>query len=118
MPFELGLTVAWEQTSALRHGWFVCEAQPYRLQKSLSDLNGTDPYIHDGKVTSLFGQLCNAFVRSGRQPTVAQMKSIYRTLRRKLPDLVRDSGARSPFEARVFKDLCVLASAAADLIMV
>jgi len=115
MPFELGLAVAWGKTPASRHDWFVCEERRFRLQKSLSDLDGTDPYVHDCKIVGVFGQLCNAFIRSGRQPTVTQMKGIYSVLRLNLPELIRESGASSPFEARVFKDLCVLASAAADL---
>jgi hypothetical protein len=115
MPFELGLTVAWANREHARHDWFVCEAQPYRLQKSLSDLNGTDPYIHHGTVRGLFGQLCNAFVRAHRQPTVAQMMTIHRKLRSALPSLLHEAGAHSPFTARVFTDLCVVASAAADI---
>lgn len=114
MPFELGLAVAWEKTPDSRHDWFVCEEIAYRLDKSLSDLKGTDPYVHGCKIMGLFGQLCNAFVRSGRQPTVAQMKTIHATLKEHLPDLLRNSGADSAFEARVFQDLCILASAAAD----
>jgi hypothetical protein len=115
MPFELGLTVAWSNRERARHDWFVCESEPYRLQKSLSDLNGTGPYVHHGTVRGLFGQLCNAFVRAHRQPTVAQMMSIYRRLRRALPSLLREAGAKSPFTARVFADLCVVASAVADI---
>lgn len=115
MPFELGLAVAYEKFSGASHSWFVCERQAYRLQKSLSDLNGTDAYIHAGRIGDLFGQLCSAFVRSKRQPTTAQMNTIYRTLRKKLPDLIHESGARSAFEARVFKELCVIASRTADL---
>ncbi len=115
MPFELGIAVAWEKISGSSHVWFVCESHPRRLQKSLSDLDGTEVYIHKGKVDGLFGQLCSAFVRSERQPTVGQMRMIYRTLRRELPILIDASGADSAFEARVFKDLCVLASSAANL---
>jgi hypothetical protein len=49
MPFELGLSVALEGTARIgTRGWFVCESRNYRLAKSLSDLNGTDPFIHDG----------------------------------------------------------------------
>jgi hypothetical protein len=118
MPFELGLAVAWEKISGSSHDWFVCEAQANRLQKSLSDLNATDPYVHKGTIVGLFGQICNAFVRSGRQPTVPQMRTIYLTLRRKLPGLIRQSGAGSVFEARIFKELCVVASDAADITVI
>jgi hypothetical protein len=43
MPFELGLAVAWEKSNPTKHNWFVFEAKAYRVQRSLSDLNGTDP---------------------------------------------------------------------------
>ncbi len=49
MPFELGLAVAWEKLNPGQHIWFVLEAQTRRLQKSLSDLGGTDVYVHGGK---------------------------------------------------------------------
>ena len=48
MPFELGLAVAWEKLNPGQHVWFVFEARSRRLQKSLSDLGGTDVYVHGG----------------------------------------------------------------------
>jgi len=43
MPFELGLAVEYHTRRANReHTWFVFETRPWRLQKSLNDLNGTD----------------------------------------------------------------------------
>jgi hypothetical protein len=78
MPFELGLAVAIEKASKSRtRGWFVCESQSYRLAKSLSDLNGTDPFIHDGTIEGVFRELGNMFRRPGRQPSVQQMRTIY-----------------------------------------
>lgn len=117
MPFELGMAVAWEKASGEPHVWFVCEEQGPRLEKSLSDLKGIDPYIHAGTINGLFRQLSNAFIRSHRQPTILQFRTVYAELRRRLPRLLHDSGARSPFEARVFKDLCILASTLADEIV-
>jgi hypothetical protein len=106
MPFELGLSVAWQMLGN-EHTWFVCEAVNRRLQKSLSDLDGTDVYVHDGKIRGLFRELCNAFVRASRQPSVQQMEAIYRDLRKNLPVILRRAGTTSPFNARVFRDLCV-----------
>ena len=37
MPFELGLAV--EMSQHQKHEWFALEARPFRLQRSLSDLN-------------------------------------------------------------------------------
>jgi hypothetical protein len=114
MPFELGLSVAWERVQKSGHSWFVCESRDFRLAKSLSDLNGTDAYIHHGSITGVFGELCNAFVRKGRQPTIQQMRKIYRDVTGSLPKILKGAGATSIYNARVFKDICVVASASAD----
>ncbi len=111
MPFELGLTVGLGKAA---HSWIVCETVRRRISKSLSDLDGTDVYIHGGTVRGVFRELCNAFVRTRRQPSVEQMMQIYRILRSRSASILRSAGAKDPFNARVFLDLCVLASAAAD----
>jgi hypothetical protein len=115
MPFELGLTVG---IGNPKHAWIVCETRRHRIKKSLSDLDGTDVYIHDGTVRGVFRELCNAFVRNRRQPSVVQMMQIYRILRLNFAGTLRAAGARDPFNARVFLDLCVLASAAADKLVI
>jgi len=114
MPFELGLTVALQRSKFPRHSWIVLESRPHRLLKSLSDLNGTDPFIHSGTVRGLLRELSSIFVRTSRQPSVPQMFSIYRLLCSRLPNILRSSGSSTPFNARVFADLCVLASLAAS----
>lgn len=111
MPFELGLTIGIGNPG---HAWIVCESRRHRIKKSLSDIDGTDVYIHEGTVRGVFRELCNAFVRNRRQPSVFQMMQIYRMLRSNFSSILRTAGARDPFNARVFRDLCVMASAAAD----
>jgi len=75
MPFELGLSVALEKSGKNeKRGWFVCESRNYRLAKSLSDLNGTDAFIHDGTIEGVFRELANMFGRPSKQPTVQQMR--------------------------------------------
>jgi hypothetical protein len=118
MPFELGLTVALEKFAFHGHEWIVCESVRFRLKKSLTDLDGTDPYVHDGTVRGVFRELGNAFVRNQNQPTVEEMAKVYRILRASFKSILRQAGASHPFNARVFRDLCVLASAAAaDLVL-
>ena len=75
MPFELGLAVAWDKLNAGRHVWFVLEAKSRRVHNSLSDLGGTDAYIHGGKPQGVFRELGNALVRTEHQPTVQQMNA-------------------------------------------
>jgi hypothetical protein len=81
--------------------------------RTLSDLNGTDPFIHDGTIEGVFRELSNMFRRLGRQPSVQQMRTIYRKLRINLPVVLRQAGSGTPYTARVFRDLSVIASAAA-----
>jgi hypothetical protein len=116
MPLELGLTVTWEMLNPARQTWFVFETRHRRLQKSMSDLDGTDPNIHGGTVEGVMRELCNAFVRrNGPAPTVPEMMRVYRRTVRQLPDVLRNAGASSPFEARVFEDLCFVAKANAEI---
>jgi hypothetical protein len=118
MPFELGLAVAWSRISKnRRHQWFVCESVNHRLQKSLSDLNGIDPRIHNGKVGDVFVELRNMFTRPGRQPSVQQMWAIYREVRGNLSSILNQAGAKSVYSLSVFRELCWTARASADRIL-
>jgi len=109
MPFELGLAVA-QDAGSRGESWYVCETVPYRISKSLSDLNGTDVRIHGGTVKGVFGALCDIFARKTRQPSVQEMYRIYLVLRRSLPNIMRQAGARDPYGARVFGDLLFAAA--------
>ncbi len=75
----------------------------------MSDLDGTDPYIHDGTVHGVMREVCNAFLKP-KQPTVPQMMKMYRDLRRAVPKILHNAGTRSLFTARVFSDLCLAAA--------
>jgi hypothetical protein len=70
MPFELGLAVAFHWRPSTKHTWFVLESSKWQIQKSLSDLNGADVYMHEGSVEGIFRELAKAFVRLNRQPTI------------------------------------------------
>lgn len=109
MPFELGLAVEFARFDPGKHTWFLFETEKFRIQKSLSDLNGTDPYVHEGSIKGVFRELTQTFVRVQRQPTVKIMRQIYQGLIKVLPKYLSDAGARDPFQARVFQDLSVIA---------
>jgi hypothetical protein len=110
MPFELGLAIGWAKINWQRHTWFVYETQNRRAQKSISDLDGTDCNIHRGTPEGVMRELCNSFVRQRNRPTVGQMMRTYESLKRSVPELKRHSGAQTIFEARIFRDLLVLAA--------
>ena len=111
MPFELGLTIGLAKSKLGKDQiWFVFEALNHRIQKSLSDLNGTDIYVHHGTVKGIFRELGNALVRSVGRPTVSEMTKVYNRLRKALPEIMKRRGATSGFQASVFHDLVFLAA--------
>jgi hypothetical protein len=113
MPFELGLSVTWAKLNPHAHSWFVFESKARRVQKSLSDLNGSDPNIHNGTIEGVMRELCNAFVRSrSERPSVPAMIKTYRDLSQRLNDITSAAGAKSLFEPRIFDDLYFAAKAA------
>jgi hypothetical protein len=112
MPLELGMTITWANLYPSRHTWFVWESEPYRLQRSASDLNGTDPYIHNGTPEGVLRQLCNA-LRRDRTPSVPQMLKVYRLVDSALNSILDKNGTRNPYDRSVFMDLCWLSSSLA-----
>ena len=104
---ELGITIAMSKV-VKDHRWFVLDKEPRRTQKVLSDLNGVDPYIHDGTVTGVLRGLMGIFVRRGNQPSIRDLTKRYRRLKEILPALTAKNG-RHLFELSVQRDL-VLAS--------
>ncbi len=115
MPFELGLVVGWQKAAPSGHDWFVFESSRHRLQKSLSDLNGTDPFIYGATVDGILIGICNALVRHGTQPTAKQMRKILDDLMEDAaPWILKRTGASSVFEARPFAELVVMARRSAE----
>jgi len=106
MPFEAGLAVAIAR-SRPDHQWFLLEARAHRMQKSLSDLSGTDPYIHRNSPRQLLVALTDALVRVSRQPTLAELDEIFQLLRTEAVEIRRSYGTL--FGARAFRDLVVVA---------
>jgi|SRR6476469_730503 len=117
MPFELGLTVAWQEFRKKGHLWYVFETEQLRSDSTLSDLKGTDVYVHCGKVEGVLTGISNAFIREKRQATFAQMLQVYRLTRRALPSILKKSGSQSIFNARPFKDVCLSAAEIASMLI-
>ncbi|MGA3135356.1 MAG: hypothetical protein ABSC88_05105 [Terracidiphilus sp.] len=115
MPLELGMTITWADFYPSRHTWFVWESERYRLQRSASDLNGTDPYIHNGTPEGVLRELRNAFHRD-RTPSVPRMLEVYRFVDNNLNAILYKNGTRNPYDRSVFMELCWLSKTLADLI--
>jgi len=110
MPFELGLAVAQDKLQRQQR-WYVCETLRRRVNKSLSDLDGTEVHIHNGTIKGVFAALADIFVRKRKQPSVQQMYGIYLVLSRSLPAIMRQAGTTDPYRPRVFRDLVLAARA-------
>jgi hypothetical protein len=110
MPFELGLAV--EHARRTAHQWFVLEERRYRLQRTLSDLNGTDPYVHDAEPDTLLIQLGNALVRTTAEPTLDELREMHRVVRGAARIVRRTYGTL--YDARPFRALVIAAAQAAD----
>jgi hypothetical protein len=107
MPLELGMTITWANIHPESHIWSVWESEPNRLQRSASDLNGTDPYIHTGTADGVLSELRNAF-RRDRAPSVPQMLTVYGLVNSALDSILTGNGTRNPYSRGVFLDLCSL----------
>ena len=109
MPLELGMTITWANLNPSLHDWFVWESEPYRLQRSASDLNGTDAYIHNGTPEGVLRELSNVFWRD-RIPSVPQMLTVYGLVNSALNSIFVRNGTRNPYDRSVFMELCRLSS--------
>jgi hypothetical protein len=118
MPFELGLVVGWQNAAPSGHDWFVFESSRHRLQKSLSDLNGTDPFIYGSTPAGIFREIGNALARRDVKPTAQQMQEMFDALREDfIPNMLKKTGASSVFEARPFAELVVMARKIAEAVV-
>jgi hypothetical protein len=84
MPFELGLAVALAlaEDGPDAHQFRILEAKPYRLQQSLSDVLGHDPYIHRGSSDGVLEKLLDVFAHLPDPPDIIDMRRLCRDLRK------------------------------------
>jgi hypothetical protein len=110
MPFELGLTIAVSHGSRMKHHWIILEAVPHRLLRSLSDLNGFDPFIHGNTVSGMLGVLTDAFEKPGHAVSVAHVRKLYRLLRLFAINLKADEQLKDLYRPSAFRKLVVAAA--------
>jgi hypothetical protein len=109
MPFELGLAIASSQLARSRHLVVVLEARPYRLQRSLSDMNGFDPFIHRGTQEGAVRSMLEAF--SDSSPVdVLTARRLVRELNVAARVLKRRHRARTIFSRTLVAELVHAAS--------
>ncbi len=108
MPFEAGFAIMVSLTKkAPGHTYFIFEKDRSRLQKSLSDLGGTDVYAHGGTAEGVLREISNALIAAQRRPSVDSMLRFLDEVRDRLGRIIEDARAETPYSARVFSDLVV-----------
>ena len=115
MALELGMTITWQKLHPSRHDWFVWESEPYRIQRSAGDLNGTDACIHNGTPDGFLRELWSAFWRE-TMPSVPRMLENYRFVNNNLNAILYKKGTSNPYDRSVFMELCWISKTLADLI--
>jgi hypothetical protein len=106
MPFEVGLAVATARWRPV-HQWFLLEARLYRVQQTLSDLGGTDAYIHADDPRQLLIALTDALVRAAKQPALDELDRLFQLVSAEAIRIRRNYGTL--FGPRAFKDLVIVA---------
>lgn len=101
MPFELGLAYVLSRETA--HQFFVFEADPHRLQVSLSDLNGHDPHVHGNRVRGVLRCLLDCFAMAGSTPDLARLETTTKLLQRIVLLLQLEQGVEDPFHPYLFR---------------
>lgn len=101
MPFELGITYALSQMTS--HSFFVLEEKPFRIQTSLSDLNGHDPHIHKGNPVGILRCVLDCFGSSSGSPPLSALESLNRRLTRIAQRLQREHRVEGPFHPYLFR---------------
>jgi len=105
MPVELGLALYRSHITNGQHRVFIFERKQYRAQRSTSDVNGIDPQIHNGTVKRLMSGLRNIFRQPNDVTTVPEMLASYRAVKQRIPEMRRNAGSKSLFDAAIFQDL-------------
>ena len=79
MPFELGLACAVTNMNKT-HAFVLLEKKRYRLQVTLSDVNGLDPYIHNGSVRGTIECVLDALRPRTGAPSPDDVYRLYRSM--------------------------------------
>lgn len=90
MPFEAGLAAA-SYLAGSKRNWYLLEASHFRLQKSLSDLNGYEVNIHGGTVQGLFAVLLDIFPYRTGQAGPGELRAVFRLLQRAAKEIKRQN---------------------------
>lgn len=92
MPFEAGLAFALSLRDK-NHGCAIFEAKEFRLQKTLSDLNGIDPYIHNGTIKGVMISLADFAESGGVKANIDALVSLNKQVSQLAQDIKLQNGS-------------------------
>lgn len=101
MPFELGLACALAHVER-RHQYVLLERVQYRLDRTLSDLRGRDPYVHRGSVRQTIVIMLDVFQRAHQPVEPEVVFRLYNDLWRAARELKRRYHSESIFTRSLF----------------
>jgi|ERR1051325_4514606 hypothetical protein len=104
MPFELGLAYSLKLAHPARYHVLVLDAQPYRMDRLLSDYKGRDLFIHNGRTAGVVSCVLDSFEKDPAV-TAAACREAVAELKESAVALKRDLQVDSLFRPLVFKVL-------------
>lgn len=113
MPFELGLACALAHGDGGKHSFVLLEEQPYRLQRSLSDLSGVDPYVHRGTPRGVLSVLSDWLGTHAHDPTPRRMERLFEIVHTRAKQMKRELDQPTVFTPALFRRTTLVAMAVA-----
>src|SRR5262245_53825722 len=107
MPFELGMAYSLSQMRS--HSFFVFEEKAFRLQASLSDLSGHDPYIHEGSPSGVLRCVLDCFGVPSEAPRLPILETLARRLAQTALKLQKEQRAPGLFHPYLFQRISLAA---------
>jgi hypothetical protein len=104
MPFELGIAFALSRIKG-DHKFMMLESTRFRLQKTLSDVNGIDPGIHNSTVRGIISCALAHLGRPSGSPDTKAVLRIRRNLWKTVPSLKKIHGRASIYSRPIFSEL-------------
>lgn len=103
MPFELGVACANRHENNPDHEIVIFETEAYRLQRTLSDLNGFDPVLYDGQATVMLKAILEVFASAGEVPELAKVIAVHRKVRKAVLQIKRREHKTTIFDAHMWR---------------
>ena len=102
MPFELGLAFALRKYRR-RHQWYILEDRIGRLDRTLSDLKGTEQHFHGGRPRLAISSVLDVLGTTRKAPDPERIRTLADELDRVANALKRRYGRRDIFYPAPFR---------------